>query len=270
MSNKPKQFTERYASIFQDARVVSAYQHRPMYPPETFAVLVRLIQPADKPSSVLDAGCGTGFIARPLAEYVDQVDAVDVSDGMISMAKTLPGGDRPNINWIVAPIETAPLSGPYSLIVAAASIHWMDWEQTLPRFASHLTPQGWLALVEEMHRPNPWDPQIAPVINHYSMNKDFVSYTMRSLAEELEQRHLFQLHGSYETTPVPFQQTLDSYIQSFHARNGFSLNRMEPLAAAQFDRELRNVIEPFCPHGFVEQHISAHILWGRPLSGETE
>ena len=100
------------------------------------------------------------------------------------------------------------------------------------------------------------------------MNKDFVPYTMRSLAEELEQRQLFELHGSYETAPVPFQQLIDSYIQSFHARNGFSLDRMDPLAAAQFDREIRAVIEPFCPHGLVDQQIRAQILWGRTLSGE--
>lgn len=269
MPNKPKQFSERYASIFQDASVVAAYQHRPMYPPETFEVLLRLIQSTDQPRSVLDAGCGTGFIARPFAEYVDRIDAVDVSERMITMAKTLPGGGRPNITWIVAPIETVPLSGRYSMIVAAASIHWMDWERVLPRFANHLVPQGWLALIEEIHTPNPWDRQAAPIIQHYSMNKDFVPYTMRGLSEELEQRNLFQLHGSYETATVPFQQPIDSYIQSFHARNGFSLDRMDSQAAAQFDQELRAVVEPFCPHGLVEQQISARILWGRPMYGAT-
>ncbi|MGE5463128.1 MAG: class I SAM-dependent methyltransferase [Syntrophothermus sp.] len=270
MPTKPKQFTGPYASIFQDASVISDYQHRPMYPAETFAVLLRLIQPADKLSFVLDAGCGTGFIARPLADYVDRIDAVDISAGMIAMAKTLPGGDRPNIHWMVAPIETAPLSGPYALIVAAASIPWMDWERTLPRFADHLAPKAWLALVEEIHVPNPWDQQVAPMIQHYSMNKDFIPHTMQSLAEELEQRQLFQLHGSYETASVPFQQPIDSYIQSFHARNGFSLDRMDPLAAAQFDRGLRAEVEPFCPNGLVEQKIRALILWGRPLSGKTK
>ncbi len=100
MANKPRQFSERYASIFQDASVVAAYQHRPMYPAETFAVLLRLARLTDTPSIVLDAGCGTGFIARPLAAYVDQVDAVDISEGMVAMAKTLPGGDQPDFTWI--------------------------------------------------------------------------------------------------------------------------------------------------------------------------
>jgi trans-aconitate methyltransferase len=268
MFRKPRQFSERYASIFLDASVISAYQHRPMYPAETFAVLLRLTPSTDKPSIVLDAGCGTGYIARPLAAYADHIDAVDVSEGMIAMAKTLPGGDQPNITWIAAPIETAPLSGPYSLIVAAESLHWMDWERTLPRFADHLVPQGLLALVEEIHAPNPWDRQTMPVISHYSMNKDFVPYTLKSLAEELERHQLFQLLGSYETAPAPFQQPLDAYIQSFHARNGFSLDRMEPLAATQFDQALHAIVEPFCPHGLVEQQISARLLWGRPLPGK--
>ncbi len=268
MSKKPRQFSERYASIFQDASVVSAYQHRPMYPAETFAVLLRLILSAGEPSLVLDAGCGIGFITRPLAAYVDHLDAVDISEGMIAMAKTLPGGDQPNITWIAAPVETAPLLGPYSLIVAAESIHWMDWERTLPRFADHLVPQGWLALVEEIHAPNPWDQQAALIIRRYSMNKDFVPYSMKNMVEELEQRQLFQLLGNYETAAEPFQQPLDAYIQSFHARNGFSLDRMDPQAAAQFDHELRAVVEPFCPQGLVEQQISARILWGRPLSGK--
>lgn len=269
MSNKPRQFSERYASIFQDASVVSAYQHRPMYPAETFDVLLRLILPTGQPSIVLDAGCGTGYIARPLAADVDHIDAVDFSERMIAMAKTQPGGDQPNITWITAPIETAPLLGPYSLIVAAASIHWMDWERTLSRFASHLVPQGWLALVEEKHAPNPWDQPATPIFIRYAMNKDYVPYTMKSVAEELERRQLFQLQGSYETASVPFQQPIDSFILSFHARNGLSLDRMDPLAAAQFDRELRAVVEPFSPHGLVEQQMSARILWGRPMQGKT-
>lgn len=266
---RPKQFSESYSRIFQDASVVSAYQHRPMYPAETFMVLKSLIPPTVTPSIVLDAGCGTGYIARPLAAYVDQIDAVDISERMIAMAQTQPGGNRPNITWITAPIETAPLSGPYALIVAAASLHWMDWECTLPRFAHHLVSSGVLALVEEVHSPNPWDQPAVPILGRYSMNKDYNPYTMDTIADELEQRQLFRLQNRYQTALVPFQQPIDAYIQSFHARNGFSLDRMNPFDAAQFDAEMRAVVEPFCSRGVVEQHISARILWGLPLLGKT-
>src|SRR5579859_1761413 len=115
MSDKPKQWGWEYARIFQDESVVAAYRYRPTYPPELFSFLSQLIPSTGSPRRVLDAGCGTGFVARPLAPLVDQVDAIDVSDAMIQAAKLLPGGDYPTIRWITAPIETAPLQHDYAL-----------------------------------------------------------------------------------------------------------------------------------------------------------
>jgi trans-aconitate methyltransferase len=266
MADKPKQWSSDYASIFQDKSVVVAYQYRPTYPPETFTVLARLISPTLTPRIVLDAGCGTGAIARHLAALVDRVDAVDISSAMISAGQALPGGNRANLHWITAPIETAPLHGPYGLIVAAASLHWMDWKRTLPRFAAHLASNSVLAIVEDRAQPNPWDSAIGAILGHYSLNTDFIPYTMITVVRELEQRRLFQLHGSYETAPIPFQQSIDTWVESFHARNGFSRDRMDAGAANACDAELRAAIRPYCPDGMVEQSIAARILWGVPRS----
>ena len=63
MPEKSKQWSEEYASIFQDRSVVAAYIHRPIYPPETFSFLASLIPSSAAYRAVLDAGCGTGFIA---------------------------------------------------------------------------------------------------------------------------------------------------------------------------------------------------------------
>lgn len=266
MSSKPRQFHERYASIFQDASVVGAYPLRPPYPEETFRILLSLIPPDLAAAAVLDAGCGTGSIARPLAAWVDRVDAVDISERMIALAKTLPGGDRPNLHWIHAPIETAPLSGSYALVVAAASLHWMDWERTLPRFAELLIPRGRLVLVDEIQPAYPWNQAAAPIIRRYSLNQDFAPYNLETVARELEQRGLFRLEGQTITLPVPFRQPLADYIRSYHARNGFSLDRMDPQAAAQFDAALRAAVAPFCPDGWVTLQISAGIWWGQPAA----
>jgi hypothetical protein len=186
---------------------------------------------------------------------------------MILTGQTLPGGNRANIRWLATPIETAPLRGPYALIVTAASLHWMDWERTLPRFAAHLAPNCVLAIVEEMAQPNPWDHVIRPILGRYSMNTDFTPYTMLTVAAELEQRQLFQLHGEYETAPITFQQSLDAWVEAFHARNGFSRERMEAGAASACDAELRAAIRPYCHDGIVKQSITAQILWGVPRSG---
>ncbi len=267
MADKPRQWSIQYASIFQDGSVVDAYQFRPNYPPETFSFLFSLIPPAVRLRTVLDAGCGTGFIARPFAPFVDWIDAVDISQVMIRKAQTLPGGNHPNIHWIAEPIESAPLGRPYALIVAAASLHWMDWDRVLPRFAAHLAPGCVLAIVEEVVRPNPWDRDTAPILRRYSMNLDFTPYTMMSVVEELEQRQLFVLQGNYETAPATFSQPVSEWVESFHARNGFSRDRMGKVEANACDTELRSAIQPYCPDGVVKQAVGARILWGRPREG---
>jgi hypothetical protein len=77
---------------FNEQSVVAAYAHRPPIPAPVFDVLLGLL--ADGPGAVLDAGCGTGAVARRLAPHVARVDAVDVSRPMIDAGRRLPGGDH--------------------------------------------------------------------------------------------------------------------------------------------------------------------------------
>src|SRR5262245_8074137 len=114
MIPKPACYGEQYASAFQEHGVVAAYQHRPSYPDSVFALLADLI--VDSPRRVLDVGCGTGFIARPLVELVDHVDALDVSQAMIDEGRRLPKGDHPRLTWIARRAEDAALNPPYALI----------------------------------------------------------------------------------------------------------------------------------------------------------
>lgn len=185
---------------------------------------------------------------------------------MIAAGPAQPGGERPNIAWQAAPIETAALRPAYGLIVAAASLHWMDWDAALPRFARHLAPGGALALVEEHSEPDPWNPDIFPLAQRYSMNKDFAFYNMATVAAELEKRGLFKLQGTHETPPMRFRQPVDDWVESFHARNGFSRDRLDPADAAAFDAAMRAAVLPHCPDGIVERRIAARIVWGVPLA----
>ncbi len=125
MISHPESHSERFAVRFQDQSVVDRYHLRPTYPPETFTILNELI--VDEPRTVLDVGCGTGNIARPLAEYVERVDAVDFSLPMLLRARTLPGGDSPKIRWLPGRAEEVETQPPYALITAGESLHWMDW-----------------------------------------------------------------------------------------------------------------------------------------------
>ncbi len=257
MIAKPQHLAPEYASVFSDRSVVDAYQHRPTYVPEAFTILATLID--DEPRVVLDLGCGRGDLARPLLGYVDRVDAVDVSAAMIETGKLMPNGDDPRLRWILGSAEDAPFAPPYALVVAGDSLHWMDWYVVLPRIAAVLTPRGYLALASVGSESLPWD--YGPVCNKYSLNRDYQPY---NLLDELTKRGLFEPVGKQQTTPVPFTQPVDDYIESFHARNGLSRDRMTPDQAAAFDQEMRALVEPFATNDLVTLQIVNTITWGKP------
>jgi SAM-dependent methyltransferase len=262
-----KQFALQYASMFGDTSVVHAYQYRPPYPPETFEILLGLIDPDAASRTVLDAGCGPGTIARALVRQVDRVDAVDVAARMIAAGRGLPSGNDPKLCWIYGAIEHVPLHPPYALIVTAASLHWMHWETVMARFCQLLTPGGHLAVVEEVQEPNPWSDMLG-FIGEYSLNKDFQPYNMLTVTQELTARGLFQQVGIRTTAPVSFRQSVDEYVESFHARNGLSRDRMDTNAASAFDRQLRALVSQHCPNGAVELQIRGRVIWGKPQPAE--
>ena len=262
MLPKPKHLGPEYASQFADPAVVAAYHHRPPYAPAVFAVLRDLT--LGEPRVVLDLGCGTGDIARPLAGVVDFVDAVDCSAAMIERGKTLPGGDRPNLRWILGYAEDMPLPRTsYGLVTAGESLHWMDWARLMPRLARLLAPGAYVALIGRSPevRP-PWFDDVQILIERYTTNRDYQPY---SLIEELQQRGVFEQSGVKLIEAVHFEQSFDSYIESIHSRNGFSRDRMTHQAAADFDAAVRQVLINRCPDGTVQFDLVGRIIFGRPL-----
>jgi hypothetical protein len=147
--------------------------------------------------------------------------------------------------------------------VAAASLHWMHWETVMTRFHEVLTASGQLAVVEEIAAPAPWQDGLG-FIADYSLNKEFQPYTMLTVTAELAARGLFEPGGTKTTALVPFRQSVAAYVESFHARNGLSRDRMDPNAASAFDAKLRDLVSLHCPQGMVELQMGARVIWGKP------
>lgn len=261
MIQKPKHFAPKYAESFKDSGVVETYHYRPPYPPEIFDILSGLINTAmGVPCRVLDVGCGIGYIARPLIERVDEVDAVDFSQQMIAEGKRLPNGDNPCLHWLHGAIEDVALNPPYALVTAGDSLHWMDWGRVLPRFHDVLVPGGYLAILEHEARPDPWS-MLSEIIPRYSTNKDYQDFNMIAA---LEQHGLFRKAGAMVTAPVPFTQSIDDYIESYHSRSGFSRERMGQDQADAFDQEARQILLKKYSSGVLSLHVVANIVWGLP------
>ncbi|HEY7420049.1 MAG TPA: methyltransferase domain-containing protein [Ktedonobacteraceae bacterium] len=259
MKPKPSHLGLKYAEQFKDTSIVEVYHHRPPYSDEAIRLLLKLV--TDEPRAILDVGCGTGDLARRLVSGAERVDAVDFSQAMLDKGRTLPGGDHPHLNWMYGRVEDVALQPPYALITAGDSLHWMQWEIVFSLFHHILTPHGALAIVGRGTEHNLWDNDLRAVIARFSTNREFRPY---NLVEELEQRHLFQKHGSLRTQLVPFVQSGDAYIQSIHSMNGFSRERMGEKTANAFDEEVRKVIAPFLRDGLLTLSTFNMLVWGIP------
>jgi hypothetical protein len=131
----------------------------------------------------------------------------------------------------------------------------------LPRVKAALDAGGYLAVFDEQTNELPWGGELSRIIPRYSTNKEFRPYTV---VDELTKRDLFEVVGRVRTGSMPFSQSVDEHIESMHARNGFSRDRMSAEMAAEFDREFRSLVEPHCPNGVVRMEVFTDVTYGIP------
>jgi ubiquinone/menaquinone biosynthesis C-methylase UbiE len=251
-----------HAGRFQDQSLVDRYHLRATYPPEIFTIFNELL--VDEPRVVLDLGCGTGNVARPLASSVERIDAVDLSLPMLERARTLPGGDSPKIRWWHGRAEEVSLEPPYALVTAGESLHWMEWDVVLPRLVQVLTPHGLLAIAFVEEQPAPWSEGSGQIKQQFTNNPTYQSFDWIAA---LEKEQLFQQLGYRLTAPVSVTQTVEDYIAAQHARSTLSLDTMTASQATQFDREMRALLLPFTQDGLLTFNVVGGIRWGKPKSG---
>lgn len=239
--------------------MADAYQHRPPYPAEVFDILERII--ADRPRRVLDLGAGEGALARPLAGRMDHVDALDISAAMVEAGRRRAGGDRPNLRWMLGAAETAELEGPYALVTAGASLHWMSWRPTLTRLGPAMTANAFLAIVDHGHVDLPWQAELTEVIERHSRNPGYDPSF--SLVDELSATGLFEVAGRAATAPVPLRQPIDTYVEQFHSTSSLARELMPAQEAAAFDRAIIDAVRPHATDGLLDLRVAAKLAWGR-------
>jgi SAM-dependent methyltransferase len=250
---------ERLAAVFGHPGVAHAYQHRPPYPAELFDLLEQII--TDRPRTVLDVGAGEGALARPLARRVDHVDALDMSAAMVEAGRGRPGGRQPNLRWIVGTAESAELGGPYTLVTAGASLHWMSWTRTLTRLTDKMTDNAFLAIIDHGHHDLPWSAELTEVIVRHSRSPDYDPCF--SLIGALRADGLFEITDRATTVPMSFRQPLASYIEQFHSTSSLARELMSAEESAAFDRAVTDIVRPYAVDGILDLQAVASLTWGR-------
>ncbi len=243
------------------------YLFRPPYPKEVYETLLELMR--GHPRTLLDAGCGTGKITFGLIDQIDRADAVDPSDAMLRVARSLPCAASPKIRWIHASIEGAPLEPPYGLIVAASSIHWMDLDRTMPRFADALADGAMLAVLDgDAPVDAPWErEETAFMIDFIAAREGRRPSWWKTVSERFAEPVLvhpaFERVGHRITAPVPFSQSIADYLRCQHSRATWSEDHLGEKASAEFDAAMTGILARHSRDGMLTFNVQTRIEWGR-------
>jgi SAM-dependent methyltransferase len=240
---------------------------RPPYPAQVYDTLLELIR--GHPRTLLDAGCGTGKITLGLIDQIDRADAVDPSDAMLRVARSLPGAASAKIRWIHAAIEDAQLDPPYGLIVAASSIHWMDLDRTLPRFANALADGAMLAVLDgDAPVDAPWEREETEFMIDFITARDgrrptWWKTVRERFAEPVLVHPGFQQVGHRITAPVASSQSIADYLRCQHSRATWSEDHLGDKASAEFDAAMTAILNRYARAGMLTFEVQTRIEWGR-------
>ena len=226
------------------------YRFRPPYPTEVYDTLLELMR--GHPRIILDAGCGTGKITLGLIDHLDRADAVDPSDAMLRVARSYPATASSKVQWIRGFIEDAPLDPPYGLIVAASSIHWMNLDRTLPRFAAALAEGAMLAVLDgDAPVDAPWEREetafmIDFIAAREGQRPNWWKTVRERFAEPVLTHTLFERRGHRITAPVSFSQSIADYLRCQHSRATWSEEQLGAKASAEFDAAMTEILKALC------------------------
>jgi ubiquinone/menaquinone biosynthesis C-methylase UbiE len=111
--------------------------------------------------SVLDVGSGTGAITKGIADRVGpegKARGIDTSENLIALAREN-FRDVPNLDFLVADINTYAPEEKYDLITSARVLQWLDNpQQVLKKMYLLLKPGGILSILDYNHAQIQWSP----------------------------------------------------------------------------------------------------------------
>ena len=131
--------------------------------------------------TALDIGCGTGEFSRLLAKRVEKVVAIDLSPGMIEVAKQR-SRQLSNIDFQVADVLQWELpTENFDVIVSIATLHHLPVESLLPNLKAALKPGGRLVILDLLEQENLRD-----------RLSDFIAVPLNWCFQTIKNRHLQQ------------------------------------------------------------------------------
>ncbi|MFL5759705.1 MAG: class I SAM-dependent methyltransferase [Thermomicrobiales bacterium] len=147
-------------------------KYRPGYPSAVFD-RVRSAFRLDGNGRLLDLGCGTGEIARPLHTDFEDVVGLDISQEMIDEAERRSAlAGITNITWMRMPAEElSECLGPFRLATLGNAFHWMQQAEVLKRVYALIEPTGGVVILGNpggfWAGDDPWEGVVQEVLERW-------------------------------------------------------------------------------------------------------
>jgi ubiquinone/menaquinone biosynthesis C-methylase UbiE len=98
------------------------------------------------PDSLLDLGCGNGYLLKALKPMVPRLYGIEPCAPMYSIAREQLGDD---FQLFQAPAENLPFNdNSFDAIVSLLSFRYMDWDKALSEMDRVLKPEGTLIIID--------------------------------------------------------------------------------------------------------------------------
>ncbi len=247
------------AAIFDDADVARCYRHRPPYAPALYDFLLGLVP---RRRMLVDLGCGPGKIAAALADAFEHVAAIDPASAMIGEARALYGAGHPNIAWLEARAEDAPLPDPIDLAIAGTAIHWMAHDILFPKLAERT---NLVAIVTgDMPVDPPWQDAWRAAMTAWLKRLHGETYDETAFAADGQRYEPWLDIAGRRDFEFTYRQSIDDFIACQHSRASWSRTLMGDALGAEFDRDLAALLRPWAQDGQLTLNLTSTLVWGAP------
>ena len=254
----------RPGQSFESKEVAHYYQYRPDY---SDALIDKLCSLSNRRAHALDLGCGPGKVAGKISKHFDSVTAVDPSRSMLDVAKRA-HRTQDNINWVCSPAETANLeSAPFDLVVAAASIHWMDHSLLFPKLLRHVADDHVFAVVngDDAYLPpwqTEWDEFLKKWIQLLTGERYEPGQKDSAFSVKMERhKSWLDMMGSTHLEHT-VSQPIEEFVLCQLSRDTFAPSRLKD-KLAEFEEELTVLLRPHADEkGMLEYQVRANLEWG--------
>lgn len=184
------------------------------------ALLSQALGTVTEKLDILDVGCGTGMITLPLAELGHSVTGIDLSEGMLRIAKEKASNFNLAVEFKLGDAENLPFEDELFDVVINRHLLWTlpDPEKAISGWKRVLKPGGKVMILD-----GNWDghKRVHELIWHY-----FVSAPMILITERRNPFHGHYDRDTEKKLPMRYKKRPEADIEILE-KLGFSVNVMD-------------------------------------------